>query len=138
MTRAPVGIGVGETRYSVIVLMLIIGLVRPAGDGPALHSGQLDQLGERRRRDGGARGGTRVQPRALPISVPFRRRRAPAVPSDHSCQAATLADPMPRAPVGIGVGETRYSVIVLMLIIGLVRPAGDGHALHSGQLDQLG
>src|SRR5699024_2228195 len=34
--------------------------------------------------------------------------------------------------------SARPSVIVLMLVIGGVRPAGDGHALHTGQLDELG
>src|SRR5699024_10638543 len=38
----------------------------------------------------------------------------------------------------MGLLREWFSVIVLMLIIGVIRPAGDGHAHHTGQLDEFG
>src|SRR5690625_1940996 len=96
-----------------------------------------------------------VRPSAANSSTTARLRSAlrAAMTTEAPASASPRANALPSpwlAPVTRAVRPVRsngllmsllrrwFSVIVLMLIIGVVRPAGDGHALHPGQLDELG
>src|SRR5699024_4343068 len=59
------------------------------------------------------------------------RREDSTSGADRACSA-------PSGPPGRSRASGLPSVVVLVLVIGVVRPAGDGHALHTGQLDELG
>src|SRR5699024_6620042 len=63
---------------------------------------------------------------------------APALPSPWLPPVTRAGRPVRSNGLLMSLLRRWFSVIVLMLIIGVVRPAGDGHALHPGQLDELG